>query len=117
MIILNFDQWSGSSGSRFIRRRIFIRGRWTPFCRLTKAIFKSAIPSMAERLSDRYHGEEGAVMVLRNDVIGANQESFPLFRCPGCKGMGDIDDDQFHGRVSIDCTNCEYHETKDWSQE
>lgn len=32
------------------------------------------------------------------------------FRCPGCKGMGLIDDDQYYGRVSIDCTNCESHE-------
>ena len=48
-------------------------------------------------------------------AIGATDESFPLFRCPGCKHVGDIDDDQFHGRVSIDCTNCDYHETQDWS--
>lgn len=53
---------------------------------------------------------------INPDVVGANKESFPLFRCPGCKGVGEIDDDQFNGRVSIDCTNCEYHETQDWSK-
>ena len=54
---------------------------------------------------------------LRLDVIGATQESFALFRCPSCKSSGLIDDDQFHGRVSIQCETegCSYHETKDWS--
>lgn len=33
------------------------------------------------------------------------------FKCPGCQQWGDIDNDQFHGQVSIDCPNCEYHET------
>lgn len=53
--------------------------------------------------------------VLCPDVIGANAESFPLFRCPGCKGTGTIDRDQFYGRVSILCEHCGYHETQDWS--
>jgi hypothetical protein len=33
------------------------------------------------------------------------------FKCPGCQMWGDIDADQFEGRVSIDCPNCEYHGT------
>jgi hypothetical protein len=38
-------------------------------------------------------------------------------RCPGCGVWGDIDDDQRHGRVSVDHTNmdgCTFHETRDW---
>ncbi len=35
--------------------------------------------------------------------------------CPGCDLKGKIDDDQFHGRVSIDCPECPYHETHDLS--
>lgn len=31
--------------------------------------------------------------------------------CPECGWRGPIDDDQFHGRVSIDCPHCPYHET------
>lgn len=56
--------------------------------------------------------------VLRPDVIGTNKDAFPLFRCPSCKQTGEIDEDQFHGRVSIQCPNpsCPYHETKDWSK-
>lgn len=56
---------------------------------------------------------------LRPETTGATQESFPLFRCPGCKRSGTIDEDQFHGRVSIQCPfeDCSYHETKDWSQD
>lgn len=62
-------------------------------------------------------------------------------RCPGCGEWADIDDDQFHGRASVDHTvatarsddenmnegrievdgtverGCGYHETYDWSQE
>ena len=55
--------------------------------------------------------------VLKPDVVGATQESFPLFRCPKCKCSGVIDEDQFHGRVSIQCPHesCDYHETKDWA--
>mgnify|MGYP001611701086 CR=1 FL=1 len=59
--------------------------------------------------------------VLQKDLIGTNQEAFPMFRCPACLKTGVIDGDQFHGRVSIECpheTNergCAYHETKDWS--
>lgn len=64
----------------------------------------------------RADGTKRELMNLRPDDIGTTDESFPLFRCPGCKQVGDIDDDEFHGRVSIDCTNCEYHETKDWSE-
>lgn len=54
--------------------------------------------------------------VLRDYVIGATEESFPLFRCPGCEKSGEIDRDQFEGRVSIVCTRdgCTYHETKNW---
>ena len=60
--------------------------------------------------------EEITMGTLKADVIGATKESFPLFRCPDCKLTGSIDDDQFHGRVSIVCSYCSYHETKDWSQ-
>ena len=36
-----------------------------------------------------------------------------LFKCPRCGKKGFIDDDQLHGRVSIDCTptGCSFHET------
>ena len=53
---------------------------------------------------------------LRPEVIGTNQEAFPLFRCPRCRRTGEIDEEQFEGRVSIQCPfeGCNYHETKDW---
>ena len=56
--------------------------------------------------------------LLRAGVIGATEESFPLFRCPKCKTSGIIDKDQFHGRVSVVCGNseCDYHETTDWTK-
>lgn len=35
------------------------------------------------------------------------------FKCPGCGNWGDLDDDQFNGRVSIfdDRKECGFHET------
>lgn len=33
------------------------------------------------------------------------------FRCPRCGELGAIDDDQAHGRVSIVCPTCAFHET------
>ncbi len=40
----------------------------------------------------------------------------PCLCCPGCGSIATIDDDQFRGRVSVDCSECEYHETVDWSK-
>ena len=34
------------------------------------------------------------------------------FRCPDCGLVGDVDEDQWFGRVSIQCPECEYHETR-----
>ncbi len=39
-----------------------------------------------------------------------------IVRCPGCGLEARIDDDQYHGRVSIDCPACPYHETHDLSK-
>lgn len=35
------------------------------------------------------------------------------FRCPECHHWGDVDDDQLHGKVSIDHTDtgCTFHQT------
>lgn len=53
---------------------------------------------------------------LRPDIRGATAESFPLFRCPRCGRTGTIDEDQFHGRVSVECPfGCGYHATVDWA--
>lgn len=56
---------------------------------------------------------------IKNETIGTDHESYPLFRCPKCKAVGIIDWDQFNGTASIICatTDCDYHETKDWSSE
>lgn len=37
-------------------------------------------------------------------------------RCPGCDTWADVDEDQWHGRVSMDCVECDYHETHDLSR-
>lgn len=42
-------------------------------------------------------------------------EAMYWLRCPECGGLGQIDDDQLHGRVSVLCDDCGYHETRDWS--
>ena len=33
------------------------------------------------------------------------------FQCPNCNVWAYLDDDQYNGRVSVDCSNCDYHET------
>lgn len=33
--------------------------------------------------------------------------------CPGCGLRAHIDRDQYEGRVSVDCPDCDYHETHD----
>lgn len=33
------------------------------------------------------------------------------FCCPGCGLRADVDEDQIRGQVSIDCPECDYHET------
>lgn len=42
-------------------------------------------------------------------VIRDNQEILK-FKCPECKIWGQIDNDQYNGRISILC-NCGFHET------
>jgi len=39
------------------------------------------------------------------------------FKCPSCKEWGSIDDDQFNGRVSIQCGCGKFHETIDFSKD
>ena len=51
---------------------------------------------MVERIED---GEEKTIVTK--------------FKCPDCKVWGDIDDDQFKGKVSILC-DCGFHETIDF---
>ena len=46
-------------------------------------------------------------MVLRDD------QPVWYLCCPGCGLQAEVDDDQLHGRVSIDCPDCAYHETVD----
>lgn len=47
-------------------------------------------------------------------------DGVPIWKlqCPGCGSWGEIDDDQLHGRVSVDHTDpsiaCTFHETRDW---
>lgn len=36
-----------------------------------------------------------------------------LIVCPTCGRTGWIDGDQYRGEVSIDCPECDYHETHD----
>ncbi len=32
-----------------------------------------------------------------------------FFRCPKCGGMGNLDDDQWAGQVSVICPECGWH--------
>lgn len=47
----------------------------------------------------------------------ASVDDEPCWRlvCPGCGGFGSLDDDQFHGRVSVQC-DCGFHETVNFAE-
>ena len=34
-------------------------------------------------------------------------------RCPECGLLASVDSDQYKGKVSMDCVECDYHETHD----
>ena len=41
-----------------------------------------------------------------------DEKEITKLKCPGCGQWGSIDDDQYHGRISIWC-ECGFHETLD----
>jgi uncharacterized C2H2 Zn-finger protein len=57
----------------------------------------------------------GGLSSARLRSVRRDGEIIWTFRCPSCGEWGDADDDQLHGRVSIDHTDtgCEFHETHD----
>lgn len=52
-------------------------------------------------------------------TITRDGEDVRQLRCPGCGEWADLDDDQYHGRVSVwhaeDEGGCGYHETHDFA--
>lgn len=55
-------------------------------------------------------------MVPKIKTKHAGGRSFVEATCPGCNRTSEIDADMYRGRVSMDCSNCEYHETHDLSK-
>lgn len=62
-------------------------------------------------------------MANTRDVLRGNREDGWLFECPGCGTWAYLDDDQWHGRVSVDHSGevspttgavCSYHGTHDY---
>jgi len=53
-----------------------------------------------------------------NELKRVLRDGVPIvkLKCPKCGVVGDLDDDQLHGRVSTQCRYCDYHETVDWSR-
>lgn len=60
------------------------------------------------------HGQTGQ-FYLR--TITRDNEDVRQLKCPKCGVWADLDDDQYHGRVSVhhDDPSCGYHETHDFS--
>lgn len=50
-------------------------------------------------------------------IITRDDEDVRQLRCPKCGVWADLDDDQYHGRVSVhhDDPSCGYHETHDFA--
>lgn len=49
------------------------------------------------------------------DVLYTPEDTgaYAIIRCPNCEVVCMADEEQYRGEVSIDCTECEYHETHD----
>jgi uncharacterized C2H2 Zn-finger protein len=60
---------------------------------------------------DAHEPREMRAVCIRSRV--RDGETIWQLRCPFCGLLGDLDDDQLHGRVSIDCPRCDFHQTHD----
>lgn len=70
---------------------------------------------MGENYFETFEQQLKAEQEMVRSVI---RDGVPIWelRCPGCGTWGEIDDDQFHGRVSVwHDPGCGYHETVDWA--
>lgn len=65
---------------------------------------------MTEQVSLSETSDPYTMSTRKRDGIELTQ-----LQCPGCGAWGDLDDDQFHGRVSTLHEECGFHETRDWS--
>lgn len=47
------------------------------------------------------------------EIVSLVGKTIWMLRCPQCKNLGAIDDDQLHGRASIQCQTpgCSFHKT------
>jgi len=57
--------------------------------------------------------------VLNLRVVSRDGEQVVKLQCPGCGQWCDLDDDQYHGRVSVwhDVPGCGYHQTVDFEND
>lgn len=60
---------------------------------------------------------EKQLMAERRAVRTVTRDGKPVreLKCPECGTWGEIDDDQFHGHVSVLHEECGYHETVNWA--
>lgn len=45
-----------------------------------------------------------------------DDENYAWFTCPKCGLTGIIDKEQYEGKVSIDCPECDFHKTIDFRE-
>lgn len=55
---------------------------------------------------------------MKYELKEVKLDGVPAFklRCPACGVWAYLDDDQYHGRVSVDHTPCPFHVTVDFSK-
>ncbi len=49
-------------------------------------------------------------------LINSTNKEFATFNCPKCNLYGTIDKDQYEGKISIQCPNCDFHKTINFRQ-
>lgn len=56
-------------------------------------------------------------MSERVKTVERDGQPLVQLQCPGCGVWGDLDDDQYVGKVSVICPECGHHETRNWMKE
>ena len=49
-------------------------------------------------------------------LVNATDKEYATFNCPKYNLFGIIDKEQYEGKISIQCPNCDFHKTIDFRQ-
>lgn len=84
MIVVKIGKWSSRRGFRFYYERIYIKGKWTPFCKKEERNYEKGgcIPWIGPI------SREGLKEIISKAIVDENEEEdyMNLKECPRCEG-------------------------------